>query len=201
MAARILDGAALAQKIRNEVALEVEAMKEVGVTPGLGTILVGENPASATYVGLKHKDCDELGIASFGEHLPETATQDDVHAVIARFNADPEIDAFLVQIPLPKGLDKWRIAGQGGTSEKPYPVHAPHRLRLGDERHGEEAQRASDKPAPVHYSITSSARSRSEGGIVSPSALAVLRLTTNSNLVGCSIGRSAGLAPLRILST
>jgi len=108
MAARILDGAALAQKIRNEVALEVEAMKEVGVTPGLGTILVGENPASATYVGLKHQDCDELGIASFGEHLPETATQDDVHAVIARFNADPEIDAFLVQIPLPKGLDETR---------------------------------------------------------------------------------------------
>jgi len=108
MAARILDGAALAQKIRNEVALEVEAMKEVGVTPGLGTILVGENPASATYVGLKHQDCAELGIASFGEHLPATATQDDVHAVIARFNADPEIDAFLVQIPLPKGLDETR---------------------------------------------------------------------------------------------
>jgi methylenetetrahydrofolate dehydrogenase (NADP+)/methenyltetrahydrofolate cyclohydrolase len=72
----------------------------------LGTVLVGDNPASATYVRLKHSDSAEIGIASFGEHLPESATQAEVEAVIRRFNADPAIDAFLVQVPLPKGLDE-----------------------------------------------------------------------------------------------
>jgi methylenetetrahydrofolate dehydrogenase (NADP+)/methenyltetrahydrofolate cyclohydrolase len=72
----------------------------------LGTILVGNDPASAAYVALKHQDCAEIGIASVGEHLPATATQADVLAAVARFNANPAVDAFLVQVPLPKGLDE-----------------------------------------------------------------------------------------------
>ena len=106
MTAQLLDGAALLAKIKAELAAEVEALAARGVRPGLGTILVGDNPASATYVGLKHRDCEEIGVASFGEHLPEAASQDDVVATISRFNANPEVDAYLVQIPLPKGLDE-----------------------------------------------------------------------------------------------
>jgi methylenetetrahydrofolate dehydrogenase (NADP+)/methenyltetrahydrofolate cyclohydrolase len=106
MTAISLDGAALLAKVKVELAAEVEELRASGVTPGLGTILVGDNPASASYVGLKHKDSTELGIASFGEHLPADATEADVLAAVARFNADHDVDAFLVQIPLPKGLDE-----------------------------------------------------------------------------------------------
>ena len=106
MTARILDGAALAAQIREDLSKRVAELAGSGVQPGLGTILVGDNPASATYVRLKHSDSAEIGIASFGEHLPESASQAEVEAAIGRFNADPAIDAFLVQVPLPKGLDE-----------------------------------------------------------------------------------------------
>src|SRR5215468_9545187 len=92
-----------------------------------------------------------------------------------------------------------QIRGRGVNH--PYEVHLPRPLRLGSERHGEKHRtRASDERSPLHYSITSSARPSSDGGIVRPRALAVLRLMTSSNFVGCSTGRSPGLAPLRILS-
>src|SRR5438874_10680355 len=106
MGAAILDGAAIAAAVRAELAEEVASLAQVGVTPGLGTILVGDNPSSAAYVRLKHQDCEEIGIRSFGEHLPEDTTEERLHQVIASFNANPEIDAFLVQLPLPKGLDE-----------------------------------------------------------------------------------------------
>jgi len=106
LTAQLLDGAATAARVRGELAARVEDLEGKGVTPGLGTILVGDNPASASYVRLKHQDCAEVGIASVGEHLPEDATQDELHAVIDRFNRDPAIDAYLVQLPLPKGLDE-----------------------------------------------------------------------------------------------
>ena len=106
MAAQLLDGTATAAAVRADLAAEVQDLKGKGVTPGLGTILVGDNPASAAYVRLKHQDCAEVGIESVGEHLPQDATQADLHAVIRRFNDDPAIDAFLVQLPLPKGLDE-----------------------------------------------------------------------------------------------
>jgi methylenetetrahydrofolate dehydrogenase (NADP+) / methenyltetrahydrofolate cyclohydrolase len=102
---QLLDGAALAGRIRADLAGRVATLMAAGVRPGLGTILVGDDPASATYVALKHRDCAEIGIASFGEHLPATATQDDLSQVIRRFNANPNVDAFLVQLPLPSGLD------------------------------------------------------------------------------------------------
>jgi methylenetetrahydrofolate dehydrogenase (NADP+)/methenyltetrahydrofolate cyclohydrolase len=106
MTAQMLDGAALAARIKQELAEEIQQLAQRGVTPGLGTILVGDDGASATYVSLKHRDCAEIGITSFGEHLPASASQADILAVIRRFNADPAIDAFLVQLPLPKGLDE-----------------------------------------------------------------------------------------------
>ena len=105
MSAISLDGAALLAKVKAELAAEVEDLRSRGVTPGLGTILVGDNPSSAAYVRLKHQDCAELGITSVGEHLPADAGQDEVLATIERFNADDRVDAFLVQVPLPKDVD------------------------------------------------------------------------------------------------
>lgn len=105
MTARVLDGEAVAAEIKAELAVRVEALAEQGVTPGLGTILVGDDGPSANYVGMKHRDCAELGIGSVHEHLPARATQDEVLEVIRAFNADPLIDAYLAQYPFPKGLD------------------------------------------------------------------------------------------------
>lgn len=104
--ARLLDGAALAATIRRDLTERVERLRQAGVQPGLGTILVGDDPASATYVTLKHRDCAEIGVRSFGATLPETASQDDVLAAVRRFNDDPEVHAFLVQLPLPKQIDE-----------------------------------------------------------------------------------------------
>src|SRR5438128_1802896 len=104
--AHLLDGAALAARIKAELTSRVQSLLDKGIVPGLGTILVGEDPASATYVSLKHRDSAEVGIASFGQELPASATQADVLKAIQAFNTDPRVDAFLVQLPLPRGLDE-----------------------------------------------------------------------------------------------
>ena len=101
-----LDGKATAQTIRDRLALDVAALKQQGITPGLGTILVGEDPASATYVGAKIRACQEAGIASIHAPLPKDATQEQVIAQIEKFNADPKVSAYIVQLPLPKDLDE-----------------------------------------------------------------------------------------------
>ncbi len=100
-----LDGAALARSMREELAARIRALAEAGVTPGLGTILVGDDEPSARYVAMKHRDCAELGIESVHEHLPADATQAEVMAAVERFNHDPRVVAFLVQHPFPPGLD------------------------------------------------------------------------------------------------
>lgn len=105
MTAITLDGEALAAQIKGELRVRVEALAEAGVTPGLGTILVGDDGPSSNYVSMKHRDCAEIGIGSVHEHLPASATQDDVVEVIRQFNADPLIDAYLAQYPFPAGLD------------------------------------------------------------------------------------------------
>lgn len=101
MAAIILDGLALADIVKNEVA---DAVGSLGVTPGLGTILVGDDPASESYVGAKIRDCAEVGIASHHEHLPGDTDQATLHATIERFNSDPAVHAYIVQLPLPEQL-------------------------------------------------------------------------------------------------
>ena len=103
MTATILDGQALADTVKQQVARQVEHLT---VTPGLGTILVGDDPASHSYVGAKIRDCEEVGIASIHEHLPADITQQDLEAVIERFNEDPEVHAYIVQLPLPSQLDE-----------------------------------------------------------------------------------------------
>jgi len=108
MAAILLDGEAVAARIRSEAADRAASLAAEGVHVGLGTILVGDDAPSARYVALKHEDCAALGLHSVGEHLPSTATQQEVLDAIARFNADPKVSAFLVQLPLPDGLDEER---------------------------------------------------------------------------------------------
>lgn len=105
MSAIILDGKATAAAVKADLAVRVEALKAKGVFPGLGTILVGDDPGSHAYVGGKHKDCYEVGIASIRVDLPSSATQQDVLAAISALNADPACTGYIVQLPLPKGLD------------------------------------------------------------------------------------------------
>ena len=106
MGAILLDGEPVAARIRFEVAARVAELQADGVTVGLGTVLVGDDVPSQRYVALKHEDCAAVGMYSVGEHLPATATQQEVLEVIAHLNADPAVSAFLVQLPLPEGLDE-----------------------------------------------------------------------------------------------
>lgn len=106
MTAKIIDGKAIADEMKAEIAEGVKKLQAAGVTPGLATVLVGDNPASHTYVGMKRKMCAELGIESFGHELPATATQQEVETLVKNLNADPKVHGILVQLPLPAGLDE-----------------------------------------------------------------------------------------------
>jgi methylenetetrahydrofolate dehydrogenase (NADP+) / methenyltetrahydrofolate cyclohydrolase len=105
VSAQILDGESVATRILDDLASRVKALGERRVTPGLGTILVGDDGPSARYVQMKHEDCGRIGIASHHRHLPATASQAEVEAVVDEFNADEGIDAYLQQYPYPAGLD------------------------------------------------------------------------------------------------
>jgi methylenetetrahydrofolate dehydrogenase (NADP+)/methenyltetrahydrofolate cyclohydrolase len=106
MSARIIDGKEVAARVRAEVARDVAALRErTGRAPGLATILVGDDPASAVYVANKRKACSEAGIADFHHHLPSDASQDEVAAVIEECNGDPEVSGILLQLPVPGGLN------------------------------------------------------------------------------------------------
>jgi methylenetetrahydrofolate dehydrogenase (NADP+) / methenyltetrahydrofolate cyclohydrolase len=107
MTATIIDGKAIAEKIRLQVRDEVSRMREEhNYVPGLATVLVGENPASATYVRSKQKTCAELGIRSIGHELPAEALQQEVEKLVSELNADPTVNGILVQLPLPKHLNE-----------------------------------------------------------------------------------------------
>lgn len=107
MTAQVIDGKLLADQIRAEVAIKVEERVKAGKTrPGLATVLVGENPASQSYVKSKQKACTEVGIESFGFELPASASQKEVEKLVADLNRDPKVNGILVQLPLPTGLDE-----------------------------------------------------------------------------------------------
>ena len=108
MTATILDGKATAAEIKDELRDRVKALAERGITPGLGTVLVGEDPGSQAYVNGKHRDCAEVGIASLRVALPADATQDQLDAALAELNADPACHGYIVQLPLPGHLDTQR---------------------------------------------------------------------------------------------
>jgi len=105
MTAQILDGKASAAAIKQELAGRVAALAARGIVPGLGTVLVGDDPGSRAYVNGKHRDCAEVGIASIRRELPADATQQQVEAVVDELNADPACTGYLVQLPLPAGID------------------------------------------------------------------------------------------------
>lgn len=109
MTAKTLDGKATAAAIKTELAARVRVLAERGITPGLGTLLVGEDPGSVSYVAGKHRDCAEVGIASIREDLPADASQEDIEAAVQRLNEDPACTGFIVQLPLPRGIDTNRV--------------------------------------------------------------------------------------------
>ncbi|MEU5028501.1 bifunctional methylenetetrahydrofolate dehydrogenase/methenyltetrahydrofolate cyclohydrolase [Streptomyces milbemycinicus] len=109
MTAQILDGKATAASIKSDLVSRVEALKAKGIQPGLGTVLVGEDPGSKWYVAGKHRDCAEVGIASIRRDLPETATQEEIEAAVRELNEDPACTGYIVQLPLPKGIDANRV--------------------------------------------------------------------------------------------
>jgi methylenetetrahydrofolate dehydrogenase (NADP+)/methenyltetrahydrofolate cyclohydrolase len=107
--ARLLDGRATAATIKQELKERVDALSERGVRAGLGTVLVGDDPGSTAYVAGKHRDCAEVGIASIRVDLAAGASQADVEAAIAQLNADPACTGYIVQLPLPAGIDTDRM--------------------------------------------------------------------------------------------
>lgn len=106
MTAITLDGVATASAVKHELAARIAELKARGVTPGLGTLLVGDDPASRSYVAGKHRDCAEVGIESIRVDLPATATAADVRAAISDLNAAAEVTGYIVQLPLPAGHDE-----------------------------------------------------------------------------------------------
>ena len=105
MTAQVLDGEAAASALKADLRDRIKALAERGVQPGLGTILVGDDAPSATYVSMKHRDSEELGMASFHTHLPADTTQAEVERIVDEYNADPAIHAYLCQYPFPPHLD------------------------------------------------------------------------------------------------
>jgi len=129
MTARIIDGKAISQEIRDEVKTQADKLKkERGVTPGLAFILVGENPASQVYVKNKAKACESLGYYSVTEKMPGDTTQESVLAKIEEFNNDDKIHGILVQMPLPKHIDEYRIIEAVNPSKD---VDALHPYNIG----------------------------------------------------------------------
>ena len=107
MTAQILDGKALAATIKADLTERVAALAAQGITPGLGTVLVGDDPGSHSYVRGKHRDCAQVGIASIQVELPASTSADELHAKIAELNADPACTGYIVQLPLPGSLDEF----------------------------------------------------------------------------------------------
>jgi methylenetetrahydrofolate dehydrogenase (NADP+)/methenyltetrahydrofolate cyclohydrolase len=134
MTAQILDGKATAAAIRGELAERVAKLVAGGIHPGLGTVLVGDDPGSHAYVAGKHRDCAEVGVASIRRDLPDSATQADVEAAVAELNADPTCTGYIVQLPLPKGLDSGRVLGLMDPGKDADGLHPTNlgRLVLGE---------------------------------------------------------------------
>ncbi len=134
MTAQILDGKATAAAIKSALKTRVEALQAKGVQPGLGTLLVGDDPGSTWYVAGKHRDCAQVGIASIRRELPDTATQEEIEAVVRELNEDPECTGYIVQLPLPKGIDTNRVLELIGPAKDADGLHPMSlgRLVLGE---------------------------------------------------------------------
>ena len=109
MTAQLLDGERLAQRLKMQLAERAARLAAAGRPAGLGTILVGDDPSSVRYVEMKLAECAEIGVRAFDVHLPSSASQSEVEAVIDRFNADPDVHSILVQLPLPPTMDEEQV--------------------------------------------------------------------------------------------
>jgi methylenetetrahydrofolate dehydrogenase (NADP+)/methenyltetrahydrofolate cyclohydrolase len=134
MSARILDGKAVAADIRADLTRRVAALAGRGITPGLGTVLVGDDPGSRAYVNGKHRDCAQVGITSIRRDLPADASQDQVEAVVDELNGDPACTGYIVQLPLPDGLDPQRVLNRIDPAKDADGLHPLNlgRLVLGE---------------------------------------------------------------------
>jgi len=134
MTAVILDGKATAAAIKEDLARRVAALARAGIVPGLGTVLVGDDPGSHAYVAGKHRDSVQVGIASIRRDLPADATQEQVEAVIDELNADPACTGYIVQLPLPAGLDAHRVLNRMDPAKDADGLHPVSlgRLVLGE---------------------------------------------------------------------
>ncbi len=134
MTAAILDGKAAAAAIKEDLTRRVAALTRAGTVPGLGTVLVGDDPGSHAYVAGKHRDSVQVGIASIRRDLPADATQEQVDAVIDELNADPACTGYIVQLPLPAGLDAHRVLNRMDPAKDADGLHPVSlgRLVLGE---------------------------------------------------------------------
>jgi methylenetetrahydrofolate dehydrogenase (NADP+) / methenyltetrahydrofolate cyclohydrolase len=134
MSARILDGKAAAAEIRDDLAQRVSALAGRGRAPGLGTVLVGDDPGSRVYVNAKHRDCAQVGIVSIRRDLPADASQQQVEDTIDELNADPACTGYIVQLPLPDGLDAQRVLHRMDPAKDADGLHPVNlgRLVLGE---------------------------------------------------------------------
>ena len=107
---QLLDGKATAQKLRDKVAVDVAQLKAQGISPGLGVVLVGDDPASRVYVGMKERACEAAGIRSIARRLPHDASKQQILDAISELNEMPEAHGILVQAPLPRGVDYDEVA-------------------------------------------------------------------------------------------
>ncbi|EPD67722.1 MAG: bifunctional methylenetetrahydrofolate dehydrogenase/methenyltetrahydrofolate cyclohydrolase [Corynebacterium pyruviciproducens] len=128
MTALKLDGKMYRDEIFVDLEKRVKALKDKGITPGLATVLVGENPASQSYVKMKHKDCEKIGINSIRKDLPEDITQDELFAVIDELNEDPACTGYIVQLPIPRHLDENAVLGRIDPAKD---VDGLHPVNLG----------------------------------------------------------------------
>ncbi|OON27028.1 bifunctional methylenetetrahydrofolate dehydrogenase/methenyltetrahydrofolate cyclohydrolase, partial [Micromonospora sp. Rc5] len=123
MTAMKLDGKLYRDEIFVELAKKVERLKEQGITPGLATVLVGEDPASQSYVRMKHKDCEKIGVNSIRKDLPEDVTQGELLEVIEELNNDDACTGYIVQLPLPKHIDENAVLEAIDPAKDAYGLH------------------------------------------------------------------------------
>jgi methylenetetrahydrofolate dehydrogenase (NADP+)/methenyltetrahydrofolate cyclohydrolase len=135
LSASILDGKATAAEVKADLKERVAALAARGIQPGLGTILVGDDPGSRAYVAGKHRDCAQVGVASIRRDLPATATQAEVERAVDELNADPACTGYIVQLPLPSGLDDKRVLNLMDPAKDADGLHPVNlgKLVLGEE--------------------------------------------------------------------
>ncbi len=159
MPARILDGKPVAERVLEDVRRRVESLRSAGHQVGLGTILVGDDGASAGYVRKKHETCAELGIVSHHQEIPGDATQQDLLAAVERFNRDPGVSAFLIQHPLPAGFDFGEALGRLDPRKDADGLHPVNLGRLVLQEPGPiPATPAGIQAMLVHYQIETAGR-------------------------------------------